>query len=136
LTKLRLLAIAALGLALAGCAGRIDSAYFGPPGPLERLIMRHYERYASEGGCFRPVIDGFTNTTVLEDTTDRLVVHTRYLWRDRVQEGGGSGQVCRGFGGRTFTLARDPDGRVVVVEMSGQQDEPAIRSLIRRVLPN
>jgi hypothetical protein len=107
-------------------------------GPWRRRLghLRHYERYASEGGCFRPIIDGFTTTTVLEDTTDRLVVHTRYLWRDRVQEGGGSGQVCRGFGERTFTLARDPDGRVVVVEMSGQQDEPAIRSLIRHVLPN
>jgi len=130
-----LFAVAAVLLA-ACTATRIESVHFAAPGDVEWTIMRHYERYASEGGCFRPVIDGFTTTTVLEDTADRLVVHTRYLWRDRIQEGGGSGQVCRGFGERTFTLARDPDGRLVVVEMSGQQDEPAIRSLIRRVLPN
>ena len=128
---------AVVAVLLVACtATRIESVHFGALGDVEWAIMRHYERYASEGGCFRPVIDGFTTTTVLEDTADRLVVHTRYLWRDRVQEGGGSGQVCRGFGERTFTLARDPDGHAVVVEMSGQQDEAVIRSLIRRVLPD
>ena len=91
-------------------------------------------RYASEGGgrCFRPFIDGFTRLDVREDTPDRLVVDTRYFWRDRFQEGDG-GQVCAGFNERTFTLARAPDRDPVVVEMTGEQDEPAIRSLIRRL---
>jgi hypothetical protein len=129
--------LAMVAVQLVACtASRIASVHFAPPGDVEWAIMRHYERYASEGGCFRPSIDGFTTTTVLEDTADRLVIDTRYLWRDRFQEGGGSGQVCRGFGERTFTLERDPAGRVVVTGMSGEQDEPVIRSLIRRVLPN
>ena len=74
---------------------------------------------------------------MIEDTPDRLVVHARYFYRDRFQQGGAGegGQICAGFDERTFTLARDQDGRPVVVEMTGQQDEPAIRSLIRRALP-
>ena len=130
-----LLAVAAV--LLAACTStRIESVHFGASGDVESAILRYYERYASEGGCFRPIISGFTQITLLEDTADRLVIHVRYLWRDRVQEGGGSGQVCRGFGERTFTLARNPEGRPVVVGMSGQQDEAVVRSLIRRVLPN
>jgi hypothetical protein len=139
LPKLRLLPIAVLVMLLAGCAGRIDSAYFGPPATLERMIRYHYQRHASEGNCFTPYIDGFTRLTVLEDTPDRLVVHARYFYRDRFHDGGGSGDAsghtCKGFGERTFTLGRDADGALIVVEMTGEQDEPAIRSLIRRVLP-
>lgn len=137
-----LVALAAVAVLLPGCSTvRIESAYFGPSAAIERAIVRYHERYASEGGgrCFRPYIDGFTRLTVLEDTPDQLVVHARYLYRDRFQEGGGGqrggGQICAGFGERTFTLARMADGRPVVVEMTGEQDEPAIRSLIRRVLP-
>ena len=137
--KLWLLPFAALAVLLAGCAGRIDSAHFGPHRDIERAIMRHYQRYASEGNCFNPYIDGFTRLTVLEDTPDRLVVHARYFYRDRFQDGGqgdGSrGSVCSGFGERTFTLASSSEGGDVVVGMTGQQDEPAIRSLIRRMLP-
>ena len=123
---------------LVGCAGTtIERTHFGPPGAIERTIRLHHERYASEGGgrCFRPYIDGFTKLTVLEDTPDRLVVHARYFWRDRFQEGGQGegGQVCTGFAERTFALARSADGDLVVVEMTGEQDEPAIRLLIRRV---
>jgi hypothetical protein len=121
-----------------GCStASIESAHFGPSAAIERAIMRHHERYASEGGgrCFRPSIDGFSELEVVEETPDRLVVHARYLYRDRFQEGGGSGQVCRGFGERTFTVQRDSDGNLVVVDMTGERDEPAIRSLIRRGWP-
>jgi len=126
---------------LVGCAAtEIESTHFGASPASERVIRLHHERYASEGGgrCFRPYIDGFTKLTVLEDRPDRLVVHARYFWRDRFQEGGQGegGQVCAGFAKRTFTLARSADGDLVVVEMTGEQDEPAIRSLIRRVLPS
>ena len=123
---------------LPGCStASIESAHFGPSAAIEQAIKRHHERYASEGGgrCFRPFIDGFTELTVVEEEPDRLVVHTRYLYRDRFQEGGGSGQVCRGFGERTFTITRAPNRAPVVAEMTGEQDEPAIRSLIRRALP-
>jgi hypothetical protein len=121
---------------LVGCSGGIESAHFGPSAAIKRAIMRHYERYASEGNCFNPYIDGFTRLTVLEDTPDRLVVHARYFFRDRFQQGGGAGgQLCADFGERTFTLARDPGGSPVVIEMTGQQDEPVMRTLIRRILP-
>jgi hypothetical protein len=136
LITLRLLPIVALVVLLAGCTGGIESAYFGPPGAIERIIMRYYERHASEGNCFNPYIDGFTTVTVLEDTPDRLLVQARYFWRDRFQDGGGgSGQLCAGFNERTFVLGRDADGGPIVVGMTGEQDEPAIRSLIRRMLP-
>ena len=126
---------------LTGCsATHIESAHFGPSADIERAIRLYYERHASEGSgrCFNPYIDGFTKLTVLEDTPDRLVVHARYLHRDRFREGGSDegGQICIGFAERTFTLAHGPDNRPVVVEMSGEQDEPALRSLIRRALPS
>jgi hypothetical protein len=124
---------------LAGCSPtRIESAHFGPPSAIEQAIRRYYERHASEEGarCFRPYIDGFSRISVLEDTPDRLVVQTRYFFRDRAQDGGpGGGSVCAGFNERTFTLARDQDGRPAVTNMTGEQYEPAIRSLIRRMLP-
>jgi hypothetical protein len=124
---------------LAGCTStRIESAHFGPSSAIERAIRVYYERNASEGGaaCFRPYIDGFSRVDVVEDTPDRLVVNTRYFFRDRAQEGGsGGGNACIGFNERTFTLARDEDGGPVVTAMTGEQYEPAIRSLIRRMLP-
>lgn len=125
---------------LVGCsATQIESAYFGPSTAIERAIKLHYERHAAEGSCFSPYIDGFTRLDVLEDTPEQLVIQARYFYRDRVQDGregdGGGGQVCTGFSERTFTLTRGPDGRPVAVEMTGEQDEHAIRSLIRRVLP-
>jgi hypothetical protein len=127
----------AIVVLLASCtASRIESAHFGPPAEIERAIKLYYERNASEGGrCFNPYIEGFTAVTVREDTPDRLVVDARYFYRDRFQDGDG-GQVCTGFSQRTFTLARDQNGRPVVVGMSGERYEPAIRSLIRRMLPN
>jgi hypothetical protein len=125
---------------LAGCTGpRIESAHFGPSADVERAMRLYYERHASEGGasCFRPYIDGFSRLDVVEDTPDRLVIETRYFFRDRAQESGpGGGNACVGFNQRTFTLGRDQDGRPVVTNMTGEQYEPAIRSLIRRMLPD
>ena len=126
-------------LVLLGCSTtRVESEHFGPPAAIERAIMRHYGRNASEGNCYNPYIDGFTKLTVLEDTPDRLVVHARYLYRDRFRDAGddgGSTGVCSGFGERTFALTRSPGGDLMVA-MDGQQEEPALRTLIRRVLPN
>lgn len=125
---------------LAGCtATRIESAHFATPAATERAIKLYYERNASEGGarCFRPFIDGFTRLDVIEDTPQRLVVEARYFFRDRAQEGGSGegGNVCTGFNERTFTLARDQNGAPVVIGMTGEQYEPALRTLIRRMLP-
>jgi hypothetical protein len=139
LPRLLPVAFSIILILLAGCTGtQIESAYFGPSTAIEQAIRRYYERHASEGGarCFRPYIDGFSRVSVLEDTPNRLVVETRYFIRDRAQEGGpGGGSVCAGFNERTFTLARDENGRLAVTNMTGEQYEPAIRSLIRRMLP-
>lgn len=132
--------LAALLVLLLGCsATRIESEHFGSSFAIESAIKRHYARNATEGNCYNPTIDGFTRVTVLENTPDRLVVHARYLYRDRFQDGGDDGRSsgrCTGFGDRTFTLTRSPDSGDLVVAMSGQQEEPALRTLIRRALPN
>jgi hypothetical protein len=132
--------LAAILVLLLGCsATRVESERFGSSAAIERAMMRHYERNASEGNCYNPYIDGFTRLTVLEDTPDRLVVHARYLYRDRFQDAGGNGGstgVCSGFGERTFALTPSPEGGDLVVAMDRQQEEPALRTLIRRVLAN
>jgi hypothetical protein len=131
--------LAAMLVPLLGCSvTRVDSEHFGSSATIERAIERHYERNASEGNCFNPFIDGFTKLTVLEDAPDRLVVHARYLFGDRFKDGndgGSGGGRCSGFGERTFALTRSAEGDLVVA-MDGQQDEPVLRTLIRRVLPN
>jgi hypothetical protein len=126
-------------ITLVGCsATQIQSAQFRPSADIERAIRSYYERHASEGNCYNPYIEGFTKLTVVEDTPDRLVVHARYLYRDRFQDnddGGSSTGACSGFGGRTFALTRDPEGGDLEVTMNGQQEEPALRTLIRRAFP-
>jgi hypothetical protein len=129
-------------IVLFGCAAtRIESQNFGPSGAIERAFARHYARNATEGNCYNPTIDGFTRLTVLEDTPDRLVVHARYLFRDRIRdrgggdEGGSGAGRCSGFGERTFSLTRSPEGDLVVA-MDGQQEAPALRTVLRRMLPN
>jgi hypothetical protein len=122
---------------LSGCAAaRIESQHFGTSGAIERAFARHYARYASEGNCYNPTIDGFTRVTVLEDTPDRLVVHARYLFRDRIRDrgndGGSGAGSCTGFGDRTFSMTRSPEGDLVVA-MDGQQEEPALRTVLRRL---
>jgi hypothetical protein len=128
-------------LLLSGCAAtRIESQHFGPSGAIERAFARHYARNATEGNCYNPTIDGFTRLTVLEDTPDRLVVQARYLFRDRLRDrgggddGGSGAGSCSGFGERTFFLTRSPEGDLVVA-MDGQQEEPALRTMLRRLLP-
>lgn len=137
LTKLWSVALAAI-LVLLGCSATpIESQYFGSSYAIESAIKRHYARSATERNCYYPTIDGFTRVTVLEDTPSRLVVHARYLYRDFIQEGGDddgrSTGRCTGYGERTFTLRRDPETGEVAVSMSGEQEEPALRVLLRRL---
>jgi len=135
LSSFRAVTLAALVLLL-GCAGtQIASQYFGSSGAIQRAFERHYQSNASEGNCYNPSINGFTQLTVLEDTPDRLVVHARYHFRDRLRDNDGGGGRCSGFGERNFTLTRSPEGDLLV-GMDGQQEEPALRTLIRRALPN
>jgi hypothetical protein len=128
--------LTAMLVPLLGCsAARVESEHFGSSAAIQGAMMRHYERNASEGNCYNTSIDAFTRLTVLEDTPDRLVVHARYAFRDRIHDGDDGGGRCSGFGQRTFTLTRSPEGDLSVT-MDGQQDEPVLRTLIRRALPN
>lgn len=109
-----------LALALAACnalsgAGQDLAGVQG----LRPVLQRYYEARATEenGRCRTPLLDGVLNATVLQDDLQRLVVRVRYLYRDHSAELRGA---CIGFGNRTFTIDRGPEG-LRVVEMSGAQ---------------
>ena len=56
-----------------------------------------------------------TSSSVQEQAADRLVVRVSYAYRDPV---GQASRQCRGFGTRTFTVAKRADG-FEVIEMTG-----------------
>jgi len=107
-------------LALAACGSIADAVR---PSPVETAVMRHYEAHASEqyGQCLNPYMDALTNLEVVEETADRMVVNARYFYRDRFMDDrdGALGRECSGRGERRFTLARNEDDGLDVVEMSG-----------------
>jgi hypothetical protein len=107
-------------LALAACGPMADAFRRSP---VESAIMRHYEAHASEqyGQCLNPYMDALTNLEVVEETAAEMVVDARYFYRDRfMDEGRGAlGRECSGRGERRFTLARNEDDTLDVVEMSG-----------------
>ncbi|HWL72059.1 MAG TPA: hypothetical protein VNS22_27265 [Geminicoccus sp.] len=105
---------AAVLAALAGCST------LQPPLPdhpdAVAAIEAYYRAHAWEEGarCISPSMQ-VTQADVLEDTPDRLVVQTRYYWRDGKRSSKAAG-FCSGFSSRTFTLE---GGRVV--GMTGEQ---------------
>ncbi|HSA81253.1 MAG TPA: hypothetical protein VLE23_10545 [Geminicoccaceae bacterium] len=107
------------GLALIACAG-CATQLAGEPG-LAEALKRHYDARATEEGglCATPELDLVTSSSLQEQTADRLVVRVSYAYSDPV--GQASGQ-CRGFGTRTFTLAKGADG-FEVLEMTGPRRE-------------
>lgn len=128
------------GAALAGCASpSIESAQFGAGSAVETAIKRYYASRASEqhGLCPRPYIDGITGVEIIEDSPERLVAEVSYFFRDRIREPAGDeneGSVpCAGFGERTFTVTSTEQGPEVV-EMSGPQGEPYLRTLVKDAL--
>ncbi|MDW8370332.1 MAG: hypothetical protein RMK81_08660 [Geminicoccaceae bacterium] len=114
-------------LLLAGCANR--------PSELSQLrgldfaITSFYADRAFErnGACLRPEMD-IGRIELVERAGDRFVVDVRYFFEDRAF-GRGSGRelrrsgggACSGWAERRFTLEAGPDGRVRVLEMSGEQ---------------
>jgi hypothetical protein len=102
------------GLVAAGCS--TVQPVPGHPDAVP-LIERYYEDNAWEEGarCVRPSID-VTEVNVVENTPDRLVVDTRYYWRDDRADTDTYGNTCNGFGSRRFTIS---GGRVVA--MTGEQ---------------
>jgi hypothetical protein len=91
--------------------------------PYETAIKRYYEAHASErnGQCLAPYIDGFTTLQVVEDTPQRMVIDARFLYRDRIKDGGDQNSMmlgCISYGARSFVLTRSDD-RYQVVAMTG-----------------
>ena len=117
-----LLNLALLAL-LAGCATRLPGTSFADPGELERAMKRYYENHATEehGYCLHPYIDGLTQTEVVTNQPDRLVVDVRYLYQDRFKNdrGENGGHECTGYAGRRFTFGKGPAGGVEVLDMTG-----------------
>jgi hypothetical protein len=80
-------------------------------------IQSYYAANAWEDGarCVSPSMT-VTESKVLENTPDRLVVEARYYWRDGRRMSDGGADLCSGFATRTFTLSQ---GRVIA--MTGEQ---------------
>jgi predicted small secreted protein len=118
--------MALLALALAACNGLSGAGQnlAGVQG-LRPVVQRYYEARATEenGRCRAPLLDGVLSATVLQDDPQRMVVRLRYLYRDHTAELRGA---CIGFGNRTFTIDKRPEGPVVV-DMSGEQHPRGLR---------
>jgi hypothetical protein len=113
---------------LAACADGLapnpGGSLAGEPGLLPP-VRQYYERRATEenGRCRAPLLDGVVTSTVVENTSQRMVIQIRYLYRDLTAELRGA---CRGFGNRTFTIDKEAAG-FVVVDMTGAQHPRGLR---------
>jgi hypothetical protein len=121
-----IVAIAALALLLAGCNTQGPSVA-GVPG-LQWQLQRFYLDKATEAGgmCTAPAIRSITQSTILEETEEQLVLRVRYFWRDEQMRQDYellplTGAIsCQGFAERDFTLAKMSDGSLQVVSMTGE----------------
>ena len=77
----------------------------------------YYAAHAWEEGarCVLPSMQ-VTQTKVIEDQPDRLVVEARYYWEDGRTQSDGGANICSGFNTRTFTLSQGQ-----VTDMTGEQ---------------
>lgn len=120
----------ALVFGVAGCATGIFSGELAGYDGLATKIRFHYADNALEenGSCRRPTITAITQTEVIEDTREQIVLAIRYRYDDDrfepdSEDDGFFGRSllffrCQGFANRTFTVDKTPDG-LVVVEMTG-----------------
>lgn len=120
------LCLALLALALAACNGLsgAGTSLAGVP-DLRPVVQQYYEARATEenGRCRAPLLDGVLSARVLQDDSQRLVVRVRYLYRDHTAELRGA---CIGFGNRTFTIDKGPEG-LTVADMSGERHPRGLR---------
>ena len=107
-------------LALVACAGCAGGDLAGQPG-LGTAVKSHYAARALERGglCASPELGLVTSSRIEEQTLDRLVVRVSYSYQDPNAR---FAAQCRGFGTRTFTVARSADG-FEVLEMTGPRRE-------------
>jgi hypothetical protein len=105
----------------------------GQPGLLFP-IKQYYEARAFEenGRCTAVILEGVTQSRVVEEGSDRLVVDLGYYYRDMGHDGDdceelrpmrcGFFRECRGFAQRQFTVEKTTEG-FKVIEMSGPQQQ-------------
>ena len=113
-------------LLLAACSMEGPSVA-GVPG-LQWQLQRFYLDKATEAGgmCTAPAIRSITQSTVLEETEEQVVMRIRYFWRDEQLRQDFEllplidAVSCQGFAERDFTLARMTDGSLQVVGMTGE----------------
>ena len=99
----------------------------GVPG-LQWQIQRFYLDRATEAGgaCTAPAIRSITQTTVLKETEDEVVMRVRYFWRDEGMQSEDAilplipSVSCQGFAERDFTMAQMSDGSLQVTAMTGE----------------
>jgi len=121
---MRLVALLSISLLLAGCnlPGPSLAGYEG----LQLQVTRYYETHASEKGgtCLMPRLRAITQSEVLQDTDEQLVLRVRYSWYDDTferQRPGIAFRTCDGFAERVFTI--DKSSGLQVVEMTGPRRE-------------
>jgi hypothetical protein len=123
---------------IAGCATQLPRTSFAKPAALQAAMTAYYDAHATEeyGYCSTPYIDGLTHVSVVDNQPDKLVVDVRYFYRDRSKNNGTQSQStgnhtsgglatrtfhaeCVNFAGRQFTLGKDKNGAVEVLDMTG-----------------
>jgi hypothetical protein len=102
-------------------------AVAGVPGLQWQIQSFYLDRATEKGGtCTSPAIRSITQTTVLEDTEEQLVLRVRYFWRDEGMQLDFdqlpqlTATSCQGFAERDFTMARMTDGSLQVTGMTGE----------------
>jgi hypothetical protein len=107
------------GLVLAACAG--CGTRVAGDADLGAAVKSHYDARAMEEGglCRTPELNLVTSSSVQERTGDHVVVRVGYAYSDPINRASGQ---CRGFGTRSFTVAKTTDG-FEVLEMTGLRRE-------------
>lgn len=111
-------------LGLAGCSWPGPSLQ-GQPG-LQYDVISFYNGRAMErsASCPNPEMQSITNSRIVSDDGEAVTMDIRYSWVDWSQAtdiGGGNVTTCRDWSERTFTFARDTNGKLQVTGMSGGQ---------------
>ncbi len=112
------------GALLAACAWQ-GPPLEGHPG-LQWQVQSFYGARAVEANamCPEPQMTTITDSKVVEETPQKVVMGLRYHFRDEgasIDVDGGSKPGCDGFSERRFTFGKTSVGNLVVESMSGPQ---------------
>lgn len=115
-----------VGLVIVGALAGCNTAGRGIPEwqDAQRVMTWYYENNAWERSatCIPANMVGITDTVVVQETTEQLVLDVRYIWDVEGQWGEDvPGVPCFGQGQRTFVLAKHTGGGYSVVSMTGAQ---------------